>query len=107
MACTHPSYNFLGNLGKKPSRISIDDLNVKFISQFLDDLEKERKISIRSRNTRLAAIRSFFHYISYKLPEKGRLINEVLAIPNKRSIYKLITFLADNEVEALLDAPDR
>ena len=75
--------------------------------KFLDDLEKLRGICARSRNQRLNAIRSFFQYASYQLPEYGGLINEVLAIPGKRSTHKLIDFLAKEEVDALLGAPNQ
>jgi len=94
-------------LKKKPSQLLLIDFNSKLISQFLDELEKKRKICAQTRNTRLAAIRSFFYYLSTALPEYGGLINEVLAIPNKRKTQKLINFLSEEEVKALLNAPDR
>ena len=52
-------------LGKDPSNLSLEDLAAPFIGEFLDHLEKERNNSVRTRNTRLAAIHSFFRYISF------------------------------------------
>lgn len=93
---------------KKPlARLTIQDINAQFLSQFLDHLEEKRKISPLTRNLRLTALRSFFKFLAPQLPEMSNLINQVLAIPNKRSIRKLIDFLTDNEVDALLNAPDQ
>lgn len=94
-------------LKKPPSQLTLQDLNAQFLSQFLDDLETKRKITARSRNLRLAAIRSFFQFLAYQLPEMHHLINQVLAIPNKRVVKKLIDFLTKDEVDALLNAPDQ
>ena len=94
-------------LKKTPSKLTINDFDSQFLCEFLDDLEKNRKISVRTRNARLVAIRSFFRYLSYRLPESGALINEVLSIPEKRMSQKLIDFLTIQEVEALLDAPNQ
>src|ERR1700730_5019651 len=48
--------------GKAPSQVGLDDLNAPFISAFLNDLEASRDNGARSRNLRLPAVRSFFHY---------------------------------------------
>lgn len=46
-------------LGKAPSNLMLDDLNVSFIGNFLDDLETRRKNSARTRNIRLARLSQF------------------------------------------------
>ena len=94
-------------LKKSPSAIVLQDLKAKFVTKFLNDLEQHRKISARSRNVRLAAIHSFFKYLSYKLPKYGALIQEVLAIPEKRVNHNIIGFLTETEVKALLDVPNQ
>ncbi len=43
--------------GKQPSRLELTELDAPLISAFLDEMEKSRSISARSRNARLAAIR--------------------------------------------------
>lgn len=48
-----------------PSRLALSDIDASLIGAFLDDLEKSRKITTRSRNLRLTAIRSFFRYAAY------------------------------------------
>ena len=94
------------HLRKAPADITLDDLNADFIVAFLEQLEKQRKNSARSRNARLAAIRSFFRYIAYQVPERSALIERVLAIPSKRYDRALVDFLATEEVHALLATPD-
>ena len=93
--------------GKPPSDLDIDDLQAPVIGAFLDHLEHERGNTIRTRNTRLAAIRSLFRYAALRHPEHAAAIQRVLAIPTKRTDQALVTFLTDPEFQALLDAPDQ
>ena len=79
----------------------------RLIAAFLDDLEKNRGITIRSRNLRLTAIRSFFHYAAYEEPSRAAQIQRVLAIPGKRHTRNLVHFLDRPEIDALLAAPDQ
>lgn len=92
--------------GKTPSSLEWDDLSVGVISDFLDHLESVRHNSARSRNTRLAALRSLFHYAALRHPEHAQLIQQVLAIPQKRFDKTNVAFLELDEVNALLAAPD-
>src|SRR6266446_581315 len=55
-------------LGKTPSKLSLEELEASFVGDFLDHLEKERGNGARSRNTRLAAIHAFFHYVAFQEP---------------------------------------
>jgi len=95
------------HLKKPPSSLLLEDLNAPLISSFLDYLEKNRKIGPRSRNQRLAAIRSFYRYISFEAPELSATINRVLAIPSKKYNRAIIEFLSKAEIEFLLAAPNR
>lgn len=92
--------------GKAPSLVDWGDLDVATITAFLDHLETERRNSPRTRNARLAAIRSLFRYAFLRHPEHAALIQRVLAVPQKRFEKKSIAFLTPVEVEALLHAPD-
>ena len=94
-------------LGKPPSALELNDLDAQLITTFLAHLEHDRHNSVRTRNARLAAIRSMFRYAALRHPECSALIQQVLAIPDKRSERTIVTFLTDIEVAALLDAPDR
>lgn len=93
--------------GRQPSQLDIDDLDAPLIGAFLDHLEHERNNGIRTRNARLAAIRSLFKYAALKHPEHAATIQRVLAIPSKRFERALVTFLTEPELDALLAAPDR
>ena len=64
-------------------------------------------MSARSRNQRLGAIRSFFRYVAFKAPEHSGLVQQILAIPSKRYDQKLVDFLTREEIEAILQKPDR
>jgi integrase/recombinase XerD len=94
-------------LGKPPVKLLFEDLNASLICNFLNHLEEERHNSPRTRNHRLAAIRSFFHYASFQKPQQLACIQRVLSIPTKRCQKRVIGFLSGNEVEAILNTIDR
>lgn len=92
---------------KQPFALTLADLDVPLVVGFLDHIEKERGNSARSRNARLAAIRSFLRYASFRDPASLPLIQRVMAIPLKRFDRPLLGFLTREEMEAILNAPDR
>jgi integrase/recombinase XerD len=94
------------HIRKPPERLALTDLDASLILAFLNHLERDRRNSIRSRNARLAAIRSFLHYAALKDPTALQVIQGALAIPLKRFDRRLIGFLSREETEAVLDAPD-
>lgn len=96
-----------GRIAKEPARLDISDLDAPLIAEFLDHLERERRNSVRTRNSRLCAIRSFFRYAALRHPEHAALIARVLDIPAKRCERKDVDYLDEGEVDALLAAPDR
>ncbi len=96
-----------GRTGTPPSKLTFDDLDAAVIGVFLDHLEHQRGASIASRNTRLAAVRSFFSFAALRHPEHAALIARVLAIPPKRAERALVCFLTAQEADALLASPDR
>jgi site-specific recombinase XerD len=93
--------------GKQPTRLGIEDLDADLIGDFLLHVESARGNGVRSRNTRLAAIRSFFRFVAMSEPAWLLHCQRVLAIPNKRYVKRAITFLDAAEIAALLAAPDR
>lgn len=94
-------------LGKAPSELVLDEVNAELITAFLDHLETDRHNTVRTRNARHAAIRSFFRYIALHEPAHSALIQRVLAIPQKRFPRHLVCFLSRSEIDAILHAPDQ
>jgi site-specific recombinase XerD len=88
--------------------LPLDLLTADAVLRFLDHLEHQRGNTIRTRNARLAAIRSFVHYLSDWLgPELPVGVAQILAIPFKRHVQEMSGFLSRQEVEAILEAvPD-
>ncbi|MGB0098203.1 MAG: tyrosine-type recombinase/integrase [Solirubrobacteraceae bacterium] len=93
--------------GKQPHQLDIADLDAPLMVAFLAHLEHERHNTVRTRNARLAAIHSLYHYAGLRHPEHAALIARVLAIPPKRAETPIVTFLTEEELDALLAAPDR
>lgn len=93
-------------LHTEPVAIKVTDLGPDFILAFLDSLEQERNNSARSRNARLAAIRSFFRWIAVARPDLAGLATSVRALPTKRTDHRLIHSLSRIEMQAILAAPN-
>ena len=93
--------------GTAPSQLDFADLDADLIATFLKHLEQERGNSVRTRNARLAAIRSMFRFAAMRHPEHAHLIQCIFAIPTKRTERTEASFLTPGEVDALLTAPDR
>jgi site-specific recombinase XerD len=93
-------------LSKPITKITLADLDTTLVLSFLDYLEHERKNSIRSRNARLAAVRSFLHYAGLQEPTALSTIQKVFAIPMKRFEQPIINFLQPNEMKIIMEAPD-
>ena len=92
---------------KPPARLDLADIDAALITAFLDHLEHERRNSARTRNARMAAIRSLYRFASYREPGHAALIQRVLAIPDKRAQRAVVSYLATHEINALLAAVDR
>ena len=96
-----------GQVGRPPTRLQIEDLDVDLISDVLVHIETARANTARSRNTRLAAIRSFFRYVAMSEPALMLHCQKVLAMPSKRYDRRAVEYLDRAEIDALLAAPDR
>ncbi|WP_156842028.1 tyrosine-type recombinase/integrase [Novosphingobium aquimarinum] len=93
--------------GKPPVRLAVEDIDADLVADFLVHGETARGNCARSRNTRLAAIRSFFRYVAMTDPARLLHCQRILAMPNKRYVRRAVTFLDAIEIAALLAAPDR
>ncbi len=93
-------------LHRPPAKMELADLDAPLVHSFLDHLEHERGNTARTRNLRLTAIRSFMTFASRRDPSSLAVAQRVLAIPNKRFDRPSVGFLAEDEIEALLSAPD-
>ena len=92
---------------RSPDTLTFSDLDADFILSFLDSLEHERGNLAQTRNVRLAAIRSFMRYSASRNPASLAVIQRVLAIPNKRFEQPMFSYLSQDEMKAILDAPDQ
>lgn len=94
-------------LRRTPSAITLPDLDAPLLLTFLDHLEKDRGNSVRSRNARLAAIRTFLKFASHHDLASLATIERALAIPLKRFDRSMVGFLSRSEIGAIIEAPDR
>jgi len=89
-----------------PSALSIEQLDPTLVLAFLEHLEKERANCARTRNSRLAAIKTFFRFLEFRVPACLEQAHRIRAIPVKKTDEVIIGYLNREEMQALLDAPD-
>ena len=89
-----------------PSALSLEQIDAPLVMDFLAHLEAERGNSPTTRNARLAAIKSFMHFVEYRVPALLEQIRRVLAIPTKKTDQPLIQHLSVTEMEAILNTPN-
>ena len=94
-------------LGKPPEAFELRDLDAPLVLAFLDSLERQRGNVPRTRNARLAAVRSFMRHVILRAPEALPIAQRVLAIPMKRFAVPMMNFLSEAEMDALLAAADQ
>jgi len=89
-----------------PDEVTVTALSAENILGFLNDLQESRKNSTRTRNLRLAAIRAFAKYLLKKDPTLASDLSGMMAVPSKRITRRMLNFLTNEEMNAVLDAPD-
>ena len=92
-------------------KIKVNSLQVEHISRelivaFLEDLEKERKNHIKTRNQRLAALKSFAKMIRFMYPQQREVARIIQSIPLKRSQKALIGILYQDEILQVFQSVD-
>lgn len=95
-----------GRMKCKPSQLTLGQIDASMIMAFLEHIETKRGNCARTRNARLAAIKSFFRYLEYRLPAYLDQSRQIHAIPMKKTDQMLIDYLTREELKALLDSPD-
>jgi len=89
-----------------PSALCLEQLDAPLVLEFLNHLEAERGNAPASRNSRLAAIKSFMHFLEYRVPTALEQIRRILAIPVKKADTRLVRHLEVTEMQAILNAPE-
>lgn len=89
-----------------PSALSIEQLDPALVLAFLEHLERQRGNCARTRNSRLAAIKTFFRFMEYRLPSCLEQARRIRAIPVKKTDEVIIGYLNREEIQALVDAPE-
>jgi site-specific recombinase XerD len=93
-------------LGKSPTAIALADMTPELITAFLNHLEQQRHNCVRSRNARLAALRSFLRFAGRKDVSSLQVVERGLGIPSKRFERPMFGYLSREEMLAVIDAPD-
>jgi len=92
--------------GIKIESLRLEHISSDLILSFLNQLEKKRNNQPVTRNNRLAAIKSFAKMIRFIYPQQRELADNVLNIPQKRSLKPLVGFLYDEEILRVFGSVD-
>ena len=93
--------------GKELDRLQVEDMSADAVRSFLKHIEEQRKVSIQTRNQRLAAIHSLARFIAELSPQHVAWYGGIRTVPFKRASRGLVPYLEKAEVDAILDVPDR
>lgn len=91
------------HIGKPPSALQLSNIDATFLAKFLEHLERDRHNTVRSRNIRLAAIRSFLRFAARRDLTNLRVIEQALAVPMKRFDRPMVGFLSRQQMLAVMD----
>lgn len=92
-------------LGKEPTALNLADIKPELILAFLDYLEQERHNTVRSRNLRLTALRTFLKFAERRDVSSFHIIERALSIPMKRFDHPMLGFLSREEMFAVMGEP--
>ena len=92
--------------GVPANSVELRMLNRNLVSDFLEWLEAQRKVSVTTRNQRLAAMKAFAHYVQYRNPEYLENCTDIITMRPKKHEKPVIPFLTEDELKALLAQPD-
>lgn len=90
----------------KPDRIRIGDVSPELLTDYLAWLERQRRCGVATRNQRLAAFKSFFHYVAAMEPEHLLACQRILGIPMKKLARRPMSFFSAEGLHRLLSQPD-
>lgn len=85
------------------TRLSLADLSSEQVLEFLGMIESVRGNQIRTRNQRLAALRTFYRYLAVHHPEVLTEAERVEAIPTKRTPPPETRYLEREEMNKLFN----
>jgi integrase/recombinase XerD len=92
-------------LHKAPAVLQLADLTPALILAFLDHLEKDRHNAVRSRNARLAALRTFLKFAAHRDVSALHVVEQALGVPMKRCEQPILGFLTREEMLAVIGLP--
>jgi len=90
----------------KIEKLTLDKITKETIIGFLDWIQRERKCSNTTRNSRLAAIHSFYRYLQYESMDYLHECQKILSVRFKKTKRESMTYLTIEGIKLLLQQPD-
>jgi integrase/recombinase XerD len=99
--------SYLAGKTKKIEQVTLDQFTAENVLSFLNSIEKERGNSIRTRNQRLAVLKTFFSYLLNQDLSRANQYQKISHITMKRQPYRPVEYLTEDEMQAVLESIDR
>ncbi len=93
-------------LGTQPEDLNVDQFTRELVIEFLNDLESNRQNVSTTRNQRLTAIKTFFHFLAHNVPELMHLNETIQAIRQKTTDHTPPPSMTIEEVNAITSVVD-
>ena len=111
IASYRDTFVLLLNFTEKEKQVKIEKLTLEKITKetiigFLDWIQRERKCSNTTRNSRLAAIHSFYRYLQYESMDYMHECQKILSVRFKKIKRESMTYLTIEGIKLLLQQPD-
>jgi integrase/recombinase XerD len=95
-----------GHYGIKIKSLRLEHICSELAIAFLEEIQRERKNLPKTRNHRLAVLKSFAKMVCFLYPEHREHADTILNIPQKRAQKSLIGFLYHEEILKVLQSVD-
>ena len=92
--------------GVKIKSLTLEHISTDLIITFLNYLQQDRSNISKTRNQRLAALKSFARMIRFMYPDKREMADRILSIPQKHFKKPLIGFLYQDEILNVFQSVD-
>ncbi len=86
--------------------LTLEKITKETVIEFLDWIQKQRKCSDSTRNSRLAAIHSFYRYLQYESLDYLHECQKILSVKFKKSKKESINYLTIEGIKLFLQQPN-
>ena len=91
-----------------PSDLTFETFTANLLSEFLDEMERQKQWKNSTRNNRLSCIRSFFRFATHTCPDVYMVYKELCTIPLKKGIdhSRVVNHMSKAAISSIIESID-